>query len=203
MKKLSPFGAYTVYQSVLAHFNNPKYDCFKYRFQTKTSERCFENTGMVGIFEGLAKKHPKDRELAHFFATLYAVYDITHVSKMVSNHEKFSEHKGKLMNLSYHYESQLKACMKRHSKTFPNILKPRKGGDMPHVLDDFLAGYISLEVLIALNKVTGFLKHSRKEVQDPLSFPEIVVKIEKFSPFLSFSHEKILEKTRNLLKSSP
>ena len=73
-----------------------------------------------------------------------------------------------------------------------------KNNQIPRVVQKWMEGDITLETLVILDSLTGFVKKEGKNIAETIIWPDISRKIRKYSPFVRVDKKKysnILKKT--------
>jgi hypothetical protein len=71
-------------------------------------------------------------------------------------------------------------------------------GQLPPLVKLWLQEEISLETVVILNAIFGFVPRESVRISDTIMWPDTKRKIEKYSPFVNFSRDKcinLLQKT--------
>jgi len=86
------------------------------------------------------------------------------------------------INLSTHCDQELRII--RFCKAVS------EDGQHPLVIQLWMQEEISLETVVILNSLIGFIPRESKKISDTLIWPDIKRKIEKYSPFVNFNSTK-------------
>ena len=79
-----------------------------------------------------------------------------------------------------------------------DTLLESKDNQIPRVIQKWMEGDITLETLVVLNSLTGFVKKEGNNITETIIWPDISRKIRKYSPFVRVNEKKysnILKKT--------
>ena len=79
-----------------------------------------------------------------------------------------------------------------------DTLLESKNNQVPRVVQKWMEGDITLETLVILDALTGFVKKEGKNIAETIIWPDISRKIRKYSPFVRVDKKKysnILKKT--------
>ena len=75
----------------------------------------------------------------------------------------------------------------------PNMTIKVVDGQYPILYNAYLRGKVSLETILILDGILGFLPMWKKKVSDTVVFPEFITVCEKYKPFVSFDAEKMIK----------
>jgi hypothetical protein len=64
-------------------------------------------------------------------------------------------------------------------------------GQYPKLLQQYMKKKVSLETIIVLSNMIGFLKKWKKEISDPIVWPEIYNTCIKYAPFMEYDADKL------------
>ena len=184
---------YRTYLGMKQHFTNPDFDFFKYDGKVKASEKKYQERSDFYFFETLSRKL-SDQEIKEYLLSSFVASDDP--SKVWIGDIKRS---GKDCWLAWQKQRQseqylvnqdldgLVQCMEEKGYTFNDLFETV--GGHPPLLKLFIQRSISLETLIILDMVLGFMRKWDKCFRDPL-WQGISFKVRKYKPFLSINKNK-------------
>ena len=177
------FTAYSEYLAVKRHFTT-KYDYFKYNGKVNASIETFETRKDAYQFERLSKKNDyKNLILSNIVKNPKAW--VGYLLEDSAN-ETYLEWRHKTDEITCHVQDGLSKLDDDFKTNFVS-----SNGQYPHVIDLFLRKEISLETITVLTKLTNSSEYWKKTVVDKVVFPDILMKIDKYHPFIVYSPEKM------------
>jgi hypothetical protein len=189
---MTGLDCYRTYLAMKQHFTNPKFDFFQYDGKVKASEQKYQERSDFYFFETMARKltdqEVKEYLLSAFIAsddpTKVWIGDIKRSGKdwwLAWQKQRQSEHY--LINQDL---DRLVQHMEEKGYTFNNLFE-----DVGHppLLRQFIQRRISLDTLVIMDMVLGFMKRWDKKYHDPL-WEMLSFKIKKYKPFLSIRKDK-------------
>ena len=191
---MMPFDAYRCYLSLKNHFTKEKYDYHKYCGKSRATVQSFYKRKDRFWFEKLARQKD-DKEVVDFFVSNFIT--CTDPSKlwigemMREGEGRYTSWKKRNQSLAYIFTQEMEKALT--DSDFDAIFT--KVGSHPPILKKYLAGDLSIETLVILDKVLGFRSNFDKRLQDPV-WETVSLRIRKYSPFLNidvFRYKKILK----------
>jgi hypothetical protein len=189
---MTGLDCYRTYLAMKQHFTNPKFDFFQYDGKVKASEEKYQERSDFYFFETMARKltdqEVKEYLLSAFIAsddpTKVWIGDIKRSGKdwwLAWQKQRQSEHY--LINQDL---DRLVQHMEEKGYTFNNLFE-----DVGHppLLRQFIQRRISLDTLVIMDMVLGYMKRWDKKYHDPL-WEMLSFKIKKYKPFLSIRKDK-------------
>ena len=187
---------YRTYLGMKQHFTNPDFDFFKYDGKVKASEKKYQERSDFYFFETLSRKL-SDQEIKEYLLSSFVASDDP--SKVWIGDIKRS---GKDCWLAWQKQRQseqylveqdldrLVVLLEEEGHTFNDLFETM--GGHPPLLRLFIKRSISLETLIILDMVLGFMKQWDKAFKDPL-WEMVSFKVRKYKPFLSINKNKYIK----------
>lgn len=186
---------YRTYLAMKQHFTNPKFDFFQYDGKVRASEEKYQERSDFYFFETMARKLT-DQEVKEYLLAGFVASDDP--SKVWIGDIKRS---GKDWWLAWQKQRQseyyivnqdldrLVQHMEEKGYTFNSLF-----ADVGHppLLRSFIQRQISLDTLVILDMVLGFMNQWDKKYHDPL-WEMLSFKIKKYKPFLSISKPKYIK----------
>jgi hypothetical protein len=66
-----------------------------------------------------------------------------------------------------------------------------KSNSHPDIITAYLEEEISLETVVIINKLTGFMNKADKEITETIMWPDISLKVRKYDPFVQVDIERM------------
>ena len=180
---MTPFEAYTKYLALKNHFHMEKYDYFQYNGKVTAKEENFEKRKDKYFYYKLSKK----KDVEGFLISNFIQNPNIWIGDLISNkHEAvYTQWKSYKESLSYNFKNEIE----KMDDDFDENLKVIDG-QYPKLLRQYQFGEISLETLAILNKLVNFIPMWDKKISDSVIWPEISMRIKKYTPFLEFDEKK-------------
>ena len=190
---IDPFESYKLYNALKLHFETD-YDALKYNFKTNVSAKSFLNRKDKYFFAKIAKTYEKD--LKGYYVANFK-NDVSYVGEMVneSGERNYLQHRKTLESLSRVFQNDINKLSDINEVDF-NGLFESNDGQHPLIITLWMQEEISLETVVILNSILGFIPRESKRISDTLIWPDIKRKIEKYTPFVNFD----MDKCKNLLQ---
>ena len=192
-----------VYQTYLAfkqHFSNPNFDFFQYDGKVKAKEETYQQRSDFWFFETLAKKLTDSEIKEYMLASFVSSENPSKVwigDIKRNGRDLWMVWQKQQSGLSYIVQQdceRLVDFMEEKQCSFNSLFETVVGH--PPSLKLHLKRQVSLETLIILDMVLGFMKQWDNKLKDPL-WEQLSFKIRKYKPFLSINTIKY----RRLVKS--
>lgn len=185
----SGFTAYSEYLAIKRHFTT-KYDYFKYNGKVNASKESFEARRDAYQFQRLSKK----KDYKNLILSNIVNNPKAWVGSLLedSANETYLEWKKRTDAITRHVQDSLSKLDDDFKTNFVS-----SNGQYPHVIDLFLRKEISLETITLLTKLTNSSEYWKKTVVDKVVFPDILIKIDKYHPFIVYSPEKMKKVIKN------
>ena len=182
---MTPFEVYRNYLALKNHFNNPKYDYFKYNGKGSASPDSFSKMKDAMFFQNIAKhRDPHGLMLANFVKNPKLwVRDIAYSESAEQNYLDWIK---RIQSLTYAFKSDLS---KLDAPFDSNLIV--KDNEHPTLLRLLFSEEVQPETVCIIADLTGCLKHWDQElVFDPV-WDEMGLFIRKYTPFVKYDREKI------------
>jgi len=195
---VTPFNVYCEYLALKSHFNNPKYDYFKYNKKVRASVKSFNARSDKYWFEKSSRKY-NDKEVVDFLLANFVSADNPQnlwIGSIINSGERtYQEWMKRQQSLTYLFKEQSNELLSETK--LEDVFNCSKGH--PIILKKFLSGQLSLETLVIYDKIFGFSKTFDKKLLDPV-WETVSLKIKKYNPFLNidvFQFKRILREIIN------
>jgi len=183
-----PFESYRLYNALKLHFESG-YDAVKYNFKSNVTPKSFFNRKDKYFFAKLAKKHNgnlKDYYVANFIAGK------SYIGDMMDEEGERAYRDHKRIQESIHRVFSVDINRIREEDVIFNTLFEAKEGQHPLIIKLWLQEEISLETVVILNAIFGFISRESKNISDTIMWPDTQRKIEKYTPFVNFNRNKCI-----------
>ena len=187
---IDPFESYRLYNALKLHFETD-YDALKYNFKTNASAKSFLNRRDKYFFAKIAKTYAKDlKDLKGYYVANFK-NDVSYVGEMVNEvgETNYIKHRKTLESLTRVFQNDINKLTEEQPE-FDDLFKS-EDGQHPLVVQLWMQEEISLETVVILNSLIGFIPRESKLISDTLIWPDIKRKIEKYSPVVSFDSTKM------------
>jgi hypothetical protein len=186
---MEPFDAYRYYQSLKLHFESKTYDAAKYNFKTSANQKSFWKRNDKYHFAKVAKRFTEVPELIGFYASHF-INGTKWIGEMLTDEEAYQSWLKRMQSISYIFEQDLNFLSVECSDSFDSLLFAREG-EHPPIITYYLQEEISLETVVIINKLTGFMDKADKEITETIVWPDISLKIRKYDPFVRVNLDKM------------
>ena len=195
------FDVYRTYLAFKQHFSNPSFDFFKYDGKVNAKETTYQQRNDFYFFETVARKYSEQEVMEFMLASFVASETpqkvwIGDIKRSGRNHwvvwQKLHQ------SLAYVVKQDLNRVVEHletTGHTFNNLFETM--GGHPPLLKLHIRRDVSLETLIILDMVLGFIPSWDKSLRDPL-WEQLSFKIKKYKPFLSINtlpFRKVIKET--------
>jgi len=182
------FDVYRTYLAMKLHFSNPKYDFFQYDGKVSAKEETYQQRSDFYFFESLARKLSRTEVLEYLLSSFILSDDPSKVwigDIKRSGKDKWTTWQKNNHSLKYEFFRGIDMIidyMDRRKCTFNDMFRTDDGH--PPVLKMYIRGEITLETLIILDMVLGFMLVWDGKLNDSL-WRSLSFKIRKYKPFMS------------------
>jgi len=198
MKQLSPFETYRLFIALKNHFTTKSYDFFKYSGKTNVSQGTFNCRKDRFHFNRLSRRYGADVMQEFIISNL--IKNKQWVGDFLEDDaaDNFKEYQKRKQAFTYVFSNELDALFKGIDT--PSDVFSIKSNQYPIVLNKYLSGEISIEVLSVLNSLIGFdKKFDEKLGSDDVIWNKIKILSIKLHPFLEYDRNKIKTTLKNKL----
>ena len=165
-----PFESYKLYNALKLHFEG-SYDAVKYNYKTNVTPKSFLNRKDKYFFAKLAKKY--NGSLKEFY-----------VSQFINEQKYVGDMMDSEAESYYATYKKIKESIHRVFSIDINILSE------PLIIQYWMQEDISLETVVILNSILGFIQREDSKISDTIIWPDNKRRIEKYTPFVSFDINK-------------
>jgi hypothetical protein len=195
---MAPFQVFCEYLALKSHFNNPKYDYFKYNKKVRATITSFNKRSDKYWFEKTSRKY-SDKEVVDFLLANFVATDSPSnlwIGEIINSGERtYADWMRRQQSLTYLFKEQSNELFSETE--LKDVFNCSKGH--PIVLKRFLSGKLSIETFVIYDKIFSFTKDFDKKLLDPV-WETVSLKISKYKPFLNidvFQYKRILREIVN------
>ena len=181
------YSAFALYNALKLHFSSPSYDYFKYHGTTNISENSFMKRKDKYSFYKLSRKYNLE-QLKNFYIANLIETDIKWIGDIMGpeGEENFKKWQKRNESLTYRFEQDI-ILLFESSGNFLHV----DNGSHPYLLTCMLQGDIMIETVAILNDLMGFFPMWERKIQDDIIWPNWKLKIEKYTPFITYDKLKL------------
>lgn len=181
-----PFESYKLYNALKLHFET-NYDAIKYNFKSNVTPQSFFKRKDKYFFAKLAKKY--NGELKEFYVSQF-INTEKYVGDMMDSEAEQNYMKYKKIKESIHRVFSVDINrIGEENVPFDNLFEA-VDGQHPLVVKLWMQEEISLETVVILNSIFGFIDRESKNISDTIIWPDTRRLIEKYTPFVNFNVDK-------------
>ena len=191
---MTPIEVYKTYLAFKNHFTKKNYDYFKYCGKTNASRDAFNKRKDRYFFERMSRKKSDEQIVQYFISNFVSTEDPSKVwiGEIIQNGEtNFQNWQKRNQSLAYVFGDEVERVFK--GSGFDSYF--HTSGQHPKILKEYLKGNVSIETLVILDKVLGYVEKFDKKILDPI-WGSVSMKIKKYGPFLNIDvprYKKILK----------
>jgi len=181
-----PFESYKLYNALKLHFEG-SYDAVKYNYKTNVTPKSFLNRKDKYFFAKLAKKY--NGSLKEFYVSQF-INEQKYVGDMMDSEAESYYATYKKIKESIHRVFSIDINILSEQKVEFNNLFESIEGQQPLIIQYWMQEDISLETVVILNSILGFIQREDSKISDTIIWPDNKRRIEKYTPFVSFDINK-------------
>jgi hypothetical protein len=194
--RLSAFDTFVMFMSLKNHFNQEKYDYFKYRGKVKNLKiENFASHSDRFLFQRLSRQY-SETEMVDFFVANFIKNKIW-IRDFLEEEAKdeYLNYLRRKQSLSYIFTNELDDFFTQEP---PEVaFKVGEGHrSLPPILNFIMCGAMSPETFVILDRFIGFSSVLDKKLADDYLWSKYRTLPQKFHPFLSYDKDKM----KNILK---
>jgi len=190
MRTMEPYDVYKYYMAMKLHFESDTYEAPKYNYKTSARPQSFFKRRDKYHFAKLGRKCDEPKELIDFFTAQFTASDKTWVGDMLQDEEKYTDWQKRQQSLSYNFEQDINK-LAEEAGTFDEMLETREGNNYPLVIEMFLQDEISLETVVILDRLTGFMRRADRTISETIVWPDLSKRIRKYGLLLRFDKDRM------------
>ena len=186
---MTPLDVYKTYLAFKNHFTKPNYDYFQYCGKSRASKESFNKRKDRYFFERMSRQKG-DEEIKQYFLANFVECDdpsrlwIGEIIECGETH--YTNWLKKAQSLTYMFKTETEVFIRKDNF---NELFEVKGSSHPDLLKKHLQQAISLETMVILDNILGYVKKFDKKLIDPV-WETVSLRIKKYKPFLNNDMEK-------------
>jgi hypothetical protein len=191
---MNGYQAFQLYLALKQHFSTPSYDFIKYNGKVRTSPASYDKRKDKYFFEKLAKvRDPQQRIVSCLIS------DITWIRDMISQDGEKAElqYTKTLQGISHAYKTDLNTLR----TPLDILLRVAPNSMYPPLLSAYINESVSIQTMLVLDQLVGYLDHWNQLLKDDLMWPDIFMKISKYKPFLTVDKQKMRQITIDWMES--
>ena len=194
---MDPFESYKLYNALKLHFETDSYDAVKYNYKSNITHNSFFKRKDKYFFAKLARNYEKD--LLNYYVANFK-NGVSYVGDMIneSGEKNYSDHKRIQESIHRVFSIDINKLNDQEQK-FDKLFES-DNGQLPLVIKLWMQEEISLETIVILNSILGFVPRESKKITDTIIWPDIHRKIEKYTPFVNYSKNKCTKLLTNAFK---
>ena len=189
---MTPFDVYKTYLAFKNHFTKENYDYFKYCGKSRASLDSFHKRKDRYFFERTSRQK-NDEEIKAYFVANFAECNDTQslwIGEIIENGEQiYTNWLKKSQSLFYLFKTEAEVFINKDS--FVELFEI-KTNQHPEILKKYFQGAISLESMVILDMILGYVKKFDKKLTDPV-WETVSLRIRKYQPFLNIDVAKYKE----------
>lgn len=184
------FKAYRYFMSLKLHFTSDTYDVFKTGGRVKGTREAFEKRNDKYLFEKLAKRFQKDRELIQYLTANFAYgneFVIWNTSDADQNYSEWIRRKESRTKI---FQDDLIVIQNNYSD-FDEIFSFTSSG-IPAIISLLWRGKITIETVVCINNISGLIASWKRNNQITETVKGDVRKIEKLDKFVKYDSYRLV-----------
>jgi|TARA_B100001094_G_scaffold297313_1_gene320256 hypothetical protein len=183
---MEPFQAFSLYQAIKLHFESDSYDAVKYNYKTSAKPQSFWKRKDKYFFAKVGKRFETAEQLKFYYISHF-IKDNKWIGDMISNEGPYDDWIRINESLGYIFEQDLYKLSEEIS-SFDDLFKIDVH---PKIVEKYMQDEISLETVVIINKLVGFMNKADKEITETIVWPDISRKIRKYTPFVMANPERM------------
>ena len=186
---MTPFQVYCQYLAFKNHFTKENYDYFKYCGKSRASLDSFHKRKDRYFFERTSRQKNDDEIKAYFVANFAECNDTQSlwIGEIIENGEQvYTNWLKKSQSLFYLFKTEAEVFITKDSFT---ELFEIKNNQHPEILKKYFQKAISLETMVILDMILGYVKKFDKKLTDPV-WETVSLRIRKYQPFIQIDNSK-------------
>jgi len=186
---MQPFDAYSMYNALKLHFEQDSYDAVKYNFKSNVSPKSFFARKDKYFFAKLAKTYD-DKLLQYYIANFKN--GISYVGDMLNEggETNFKQHMKVRESIHREFQKDINSLIDMDIQ-FDDLFMTKQ--THPLIVKLLMREEISLETVVILDSILGFMNREGKKITETIIWPDISRKIMKYKPFVDFNKIKCVD----------
>ena len=192
---MSAFEVYRTYVAIKTHFTTDRYDYFRYGNNlNRVTQESFNKRNDIYFFVRLGTLY-NEKDVVEFFVSNFIVNSNFYIKNMDA--ENLTEWKRRQQSISYLFKTDLENLTNECGTL--NIALQCQKGSHSKALRMFLGGFIMLETLVMLNRLTRFANRYDTIIGDDVIWKRMSKTIKKYDPFVTFDTTKAKKLVEEIL----
>ena len=187
---IEPFEVYKYFLAMKLHFESDSYEAPKYNYKTSAKPQSFFKRRDKYHFAKLGRKFDEPNELIDFFTAQFTASDKSWVGDMLQDEEKYTEWQKRQQSLTYNFEQDINK-LAEEAGTFDDIFTILEGNNYPLVIEKYMQEEISLETVVVLDRLTGFMRRADRSITETIVWPDVSKRIRKYGLLLRFDMNRM------------
>jgi len=186
---MTPIDVYKTYLAFKNHFTKQSYSYFKYSGKSRASVQAYNNRKDRYFFERMSRKKTDDEIKQYFLANFVECDDPDRlwIGEIISaGEDNLKSWMKRSQTMSYMFKTEVEVFVSKEN--FQQLFSI-KGQSHPEVLKKYLQGALSIETMVILDIILGYVKNFDKKLEDPV-WTTVSLKIKKYKPFLNIDVER-------------
>ena len=186
---MTPIDVYKTYLAFKNHFTKQSYSYFKYSGKSRASVQAYNNRKDRYFFERMSRKKTDDEIKQYFLANFVECDDPDRlwIGEIISaGEDNLMSWMKRSQTMGYMFKTEVEVFVSKEN--FQQLFSI-KGQSHPEVLKKYLQGALSIETMVILDIILGYVKNFDKKLEDPV-WETVSLKIKKYKPFLNIDVEK-------------
>lgn len=188
---VDPYDVYKTYMAVKLHFESDSYDAVKYNYKISVKPQSFFKRNDRYFFAKVGRKFNKIKDVVDFFTSHFVSPNSPKwVGSMLESETNYEDWMRRIQSLGYVFQSDLKKLVVE-VESFDQIFGISDSSPYPLVVSKYMGDEISLETVVILDVLTGFMSDKESKVSDSIVWPDVVKKVAKYGKLLDFDAPKM------------
>jgi len=200
---MDDFSVYRMYLALKLHFTTDNYDVIQQKGKVRASKAAFNKRKDLFSIKKIAKTY-SDEDVANFLVANFVSGDRWGGMFDSEAGKRFIDWKKRTESLTYLFSTDIDKILleiEENNVKFEDIFTISKG-QHPYIIKAYLRNTITIETLVILDRIIGFVDKFDKNILDEVIWPDISRLIKKYKPFLKIDVEKYDRTLRNKIKTN-
>lgn len=195
---MEPFEVYRYYLALRLHFTTDQYDVIAQGGRVKASKQSFAKRKDLLAIRKVAESY-SDKEVVDFLVANFVSGDRWGGIFDVESKDRYAGWKKRMESMYYTFDKELNNVITFCEKTditFWETFHCQKN-EHPYIIKLYLRNSISIETLVILEKLIGYVTDLDQKLCNDLIWPDVSRTIKKYDPFVNIKKEKYDELLRS------
>lgn len=196
------FGVYRKYVALKLHFQQKKYDYFKFSGVAKVSREKFEMRNDKYFFHRISKVYD-DTQVEQLFVSNFVINKNVWIGDIVSEigRKNYLDYRKKHQSLEYIFSEDMKRIhnliISGVLRSFDSLFESTECDNWPEIVALTMQETICLETFIIMNKALNFMPKISAKIDDTLVWPEVQQLSKKYAPFIQVDVKRFKKIMKN------